>query len=257
MPTSSLVLSPDERLDAVYENIRLIQRKKGLTFGTDAYLLAAFVKSGKNGRGADFGAGSGIISLLCAARRNYSKIHAFEIQPVYADLVQRNTVLNGFGDIISAHCMDVREVTQTVTGGSLTSIWSNPPYLPQEGGFSNANEEMRIARRELNGTIDDFCAAASRLLESGGSFYTVYRPDRLAELFFALQKNRLQPKRMITVYPDMDSKPCLVLTEAQKDAAPSLKQSRPLLIYQSNGSEKTYTPAMQQVYDSFSLDFLF
>jgi len=257
MSSSSILLSPDERLDSVNENIRLIQRKNGLTFGTDAYLLGAFVKSGKGGRGADFGAGSGIISLLCAARRNYRQIHAFEIQPVYADLVERNALLNGFAEIILPHCMDIRDVTQAVTGGALQSVWSNPPYLPQTGGFSNANEEMRIARRELNGTIDDFCAAASHLLESGGSFYTVYRPDRLAELFFALQKNRLQPKRMITVYPDEFSKPCLVLTEAQKDAAPSLKQARPLLIYQSDGTKKVYTAAMQRVYDTFSLDFLF
>lgn len=257
MSTTSILLSPDERLDSVNENLRLIQRKNGLTFGTDAYLLAAFVKSGKGGRGADLGAGSGIISLLCAARRNYSEIHAFEIQPVYAELVRRNATLNGLESILRAHCLDVRNVTQATTTGALTCVWSNPPYLPQTGGFSNANEEMRIARRELNGTIDDFCAAAARLLESGGSFYTVYRPDRLADLFYALQKNRLEPKRMITIYPNEFSKPCLILTEAQKDAAPSLKQARPLLIYQADNTKKVYTAAMQRVYDTFSLDFLF
>ena len=37
------VLFEGERLDIVNENIRLIQKKNGLTFGTDAYLLAAFM----------------------------------------------------------------------------------------------------------------------------------------------------------------------------------------------------------------------
>ena len=34
-------LAPHERLDTVNQEIRLIQNKNGLTFGTDAYLLAA------------------------------------------------------------------------------------------------------------------------------------------------------------------------------------------------------------------------
>ena len=37
-------INADERLDRVNENITLIQKKDGLTFGTDAFLLAAFIK---------------------------------------------------------------------------------------------------------------------------------------------------------------------------------------------------------------------
>ena len=37
-------LYPDERIDEVNEQLRLIQKKNGLTFGTDAYLLAAFIR---------------------------------------------------------------------------------------------------------------------------------------------------------------------------------------------------------------------
>ena len=38
----------DERLDRVNEHITLIQKKDGLTFGSDAYLLAAFVRPDKS-----------------------------------------------------------------------------------------------------------------------------------------------------------------------------------------------------------------
>ena len=38
-------LFEDERLDEVNEKITLIQKKDGLTFGTDAFLLAAFIKA--------------------------------------------------------------------------------------------------------------------------------------------------------------------------------------------------------------------
>ena len=39
---SSVPLLPDERIDTVNERLRLIQKKHGLTYGTDAFLLAAF-----------------------------------------------------------------------------------------------------------------------------------------------------------------------------------------------------------------------
>ena len=115
---------------------------------------------------------------------------------------------------------------------------------------------MSIARRELNGTIDDFCAAASRLLKFGGLFYVVYRPDRMAELFAALHKANLEPKRMITVYPSAHDKPCLILAEAKKGAKPSLVQAPPLIIYRDK-EKQIYTPEMDRVYEHCSLEFLF
>ena len=59
-----IMLEDGERLDAVNERITLIQKKDGLTFGTDAFLLASFIKPRKSGRALELGAGTGIISLL-------------------------------------------------------------------------------------------------------------------------------------------------------------------------------------------------
>ena len=54
MTEKDLCLSDDERLDYINEDLSLIQLKRGLTFGTDAYLLSAFVKE-CSGHGADLG----------------------------------------------------------------------------------------------------------------------------------------------------------------------------------------------------------
>ena len=118
---------------------------------------------------------------------------------------------------------------------------------------------MSAARRELNGDISDFCRAASACLKFGGLFYTVYVPDRLADIICSLRAASLEPKKLITVYPDTTAKPCLILIEAKKGAAPSMVQAPPLIIYDSTSkSEKrTYTPDMQKIYDTFSLDFMF
>ena len=67
-------LHSDEKLTVVNENIRLIQKKQGLTFGTDAYLLAAYVKEQRGATAVELGGGTGIISLLCAAKGKLGKI---------------------------------------------------------------------------------------------------------------------------------------------------------------------------------------
>ena len=41
-------LSENERIDEVNEKISLIQKKDGLTFGTDAFLLASFIRPQKS-----------------------------------------------------------------------------------------------------------------------------------------------------------------------------------------------------------------
>ena len=81
------MIQHDERIDRVNENIQLIQKKDGLTFGTDALLLAAFVKSSPKSIAVDFGAGTGIVSFLCAARNKFKKIYSVEAQSIFYDII--------------------------------------------------------------------------------------------------------------------------------------------------------------------------
>ena len=86
---------PDERLDNINEDLSLVQLKTGLTFGTDAYLLSAFVKSGK--KGADLGAGTGVASLLCLSKNKLDFVYTVEIQERFADIVLSFFVIKGEG----------------------------------------------------------------------------------------------------------------------------------------------------------------
>ena len=70
---SDSLLLDGERLDKVNEDITLIQKEKGLTFGTDAYLLASYIRPRSNSVAVELGAGTGIISLLCAAKNIYKQ----------------------------------------------------------------------------------------------------------------------------------------------------------------------------------------
>ncbi len=243
-----------ERLDEINERVSLIQLKKGLTFGTDSYLLAAFARQKRNGVCVELGGGTGVVACLAAAREKYSRIYCAEIQPYFAALIKRNAALNGLGDKIISVCADIRELERDFFGGEADVVLSNPPYMKQSSGKTNDSPEMNTARREENGTVDDFCSCAARLLKFGGYFTVVYRPDRSAELLYSMKKNGIEPKRQVLLYPTVKSKPCLMLVEGKKGAGEGLSFARPLIIYGEGGK---YTDDMQAVYDNFSLEHLF
>lgn len=218
----------------VNEHIRLIQRKNGLTFGTDAYLLAAYVRGMARARAVDLGSGTGIIPLLCLARQKAADFTAVELQPAFCDVIRKNADQNGYAQSLRPLCADVRTLTAASIGGEVDLVTANPPYLPLGSGVGNASPEKHLARHETAGTIADFCAAAGRLLRHGGRFTCVFRPERLADLMEGLRTAHLEPKRMTLVQATALARPSLVLIEAVKYAAPSLRVTPPLCLWKAD-----------------------
>ena len=236
-----------EIIQEVNEHIRLIQNPDGLTFGTDAYLLAAFVKPKGRAVAVDLGSGTGIIPLLCLARNKAARFTAVEIQPSFCDLITRNATLNGMADRLTALSADVREIRADTVGGEVDLVTANPPYMAPHSGARNVTDEKYIARHEVCGTVTDFCAAAGRLLKHGGRFYCVFRPERLADLFAGLRATHLEPKRMTMVQATYAATPSVVLVEAVKYAAPGLTVTPPLCLWEADPArpEKPAEPMVQ------------
>lgn len=251
------ILFEGERLDTVNENIRLIQKKDGLTFGTDAYLLAAFMRSAKNARAVELGGGTGIISLLCAVAEKFGKIYIAEIQKDFALLCERNTRLNGLEEKINTVNADVRDLKADDFGGELDIVFSNPPYMRVDSGKRNEHDAKFIARHEVCGSIDSFCEAAGRLLKFGGLFYCVYRPDRMCDLLAAMKKQNLEPKRMTFVCADSESAPSMMLVEAKKGGSSGLKLTRPLFLHncdRDKSGKRSETEDAKKIYENCSFE---
>ncbi len=249
----SPLLQADERLDTVNDHIRLIQKKNGLTFGTDAYLLAAYIRPMPRAHAVELGSGTGIIPLLLLARQKVARVTAVEIQPTFAELIRRNAEENGRGDTLIPLCHDIRTLTPRDLGEEVPLVFSNPPYMTANSGKRNLYDEKYIARHELNGGIAEFCAAAARLLKHGGRFVCVWRPDRLSDLFRALHASKLEPKRMTMVHADGESEPSCVLLEAVKGAAPGMRPTPPLFLYEcptAPNAPRILTPRAQKIYDT-------
>ena len=115
----------NERIDLVNDRLSLIQKTDGLTFGTDALLLAGFIRGGYK-RALELGSGSGIISMLALTRGKALSVDALEVQEEYATLTRRNAELNRLEKSLSVFSVDLREYTGTA---QYDLIFSNPPYM--------------------------------------------------------------------------------------------------------------------------------
>lgn len=233
-----------ERIDEVNDKLKLIQKPEGLTFGTDALLLAGYV-SGKNPVGLELGAGSGIISFLLLTRGKVNEATALEVQEDYARLTERNAELNGLSERLRTLNIDLRDFERAE---SFDIVYTNPPYMTVGSGLANAFSGKNLARHEVMGDIRDFCRCASSSLKYGGKFAVVYRPDRLTDLLSAMAENRLEAKRMTFVHADTDTEPSMVLIEAKKGGKCGLKVTAPLVIY-ADREHKKYSADMDYIMD--------
>ena len=232
-----------ERCDAVNDSLKLIQITDGLTFGTDALLLAGYAGSGY-GRGCELGGGSGIISMLLLSRGKLEAATSVEIQEEYARLTEKNAEINGLTNLNSV-CADIRDYRP---GFEFDLVYTNPPYMKTDSGKACTLSNKNIARHEVNGDISDFLGAAERLLRFGGTFIAVYRPDRLADLIFAMREHRIEPKRLTFVHADTASESSMVLVEGRRGGGVGLMLTRPFIIY-TDKSHSEYTEDMKYVMD--------
>ena len=228
-----------ERIDEVNDKLRLIQKPEGLTFGTDALLLAGYL-SGKSARGLELGAGSGIISFLLLTRKKVGKVTALEVQEDYARLTERNTELNGLSESMETVNIDLRDFKGEE---GYDAVYTNPPYMTVGSGLANAFSGKNLARHEVMGDIADFCRCAASSLKFGGKFAVVYRPDRLTDLLSAMAQSKLEAKRMTFVHADTESESSMVLIEAKKGGKCGVKLTAPLIIYKDK-EHKQYTTDM-------------
>ena len=246
------MLLGNERIDEVNDSLSLIQKPGGLLFGTDALLLAAYIPKGAR-LGTELGGGSGIISMLLLSRGKLLECDCIEAQEEYADLIRRNAELNSLSHSLHAHFADVRDFKSE---REYDAVFTNPPYMKNDGGKRNESDAKNIARHEVFGDIFDFLSAAKRLLKFGGSFYAVYRPDRLTDLIVAMRDFGIEPKRISFVHADTESESSMVLIEGKRGGKPGTKLTKPLIIYEDEAHKK-YTADMNYIMENgtFGDDF--
>ena len=243
---SEIILKDGERIDDLQrKGYRIIQDPSFFCFGSDAVLLSGFAKPGKRDRVLDLGTGTGVIPLLLAARYPEAVFTGLEINPESADMAERSVRLNGLEDRVRIVQGDIREADRLFAPASFDTVVTNPPYMAGEDGLKNPSAAKAAARHEIFCTIDDVLRASAVLLRSGGSFFMVHRPHRLAEILDKMREARLEPKILRTVHPRAEDEARMFLVKGTKDGGKWLTVERPLILYGADGGE---TQEVREIY---------
>lgn len=214
-------------------------------FGTDAFLLAHFAAARHKDHVVDLGTGCGIIPMLLYKKYRPALIFGVDIQPGAISQFSQSIALSGVADTLTPLCADLKALKGKLPGDSFDLVTCNPPYEAAGTGFLSELPAHQVARHELCCTIDDVCAAASRLLKTGGRFCLCQRPGRLTDVLTAMRQNRLEPKRLRMVAQNSQSVPWLFLAEGKKDARPGLSVLPTLWMTGEDGGPSA---ELQQIY---------
>ena len=194
--------------------------------GEDSLALGDFATLRPGWRVCDLGCGGGTLLLLLARRERRLTLTGVELEAEAAQCARDNLAANGLeGTILTA---DLR-TRGLLPNEGFDLVISNPPYFSPERG--KAGGRGRCAPESLP---DELCAAANRLLPTGGRFALTCRPERLCDLLCALRGHRLEPKRLRLAAHDAGRPPFAALVEAVKNGGPGLEVG-PLLIRTPEG----------------------
>lgn len=226
------------------------QPAAGYRHSVDPLLLCAFATIGAADRVADLGTGCGVIPLLLARCGKGREFVGIEVQEGLAAQAAANVRRNGLDGRVAILHADLRELPAAIAPASFDVVLANPPYRSPQSGRLALGEERAASRHELAGGLDDFLAAAARLLAHGGRCAVILLPERLVELLAAMRARRLEPKRLRLVHSRPGRPACLVLVEGRKGGRPGLAVEAPLLVY-GEGEGRDYSEEMLGIFAEF------
>ena len=226
-----LNLKDGECAETLFDDKIIIQNVSLYRFTSDSILLSRFAKGKKGDTVADFCAGSGAVGFhfLCL-NPHINSLTLFELQPALADMARRTALANRFDcKVVEGRVQDI----PVEYNGAFSLILCNPPY--ERGGFENVSYEKAICRKEITISLPEIISVAAKKLKFGGRLAMVNRADRLAEIFYTLKENGLEPKKMQFIRGVETNAPYAVMVEAVKGGKPSLEILPDIVNTRENG----------------------
>ncbi|MCD7786494.1 MAG: methyltransferase [Oscillospiraceae bacterium] len=220
------------------------QTADGFPLSMDSVLLAHFLSGVRAKRIMDLGCGAGALTVLLCVSHPGAAVEGIEIQPEAAVACRKNLAANGY-DTAAIRTGDLREFRTLLPPGAFDLLAANPPYFPPGRGRSAPDNSRAAAREERTCTLEELCAAAEYLLRRGGAFGLVHRPERLSEIFCAMTRHGMEPKRMRLVQYKAAYAPNLALIEARRGGKPGLNIEKPLILCDETGGDSA---EMREIY---------
>lgn len=210
----------------------IYQNSDYFKFSIDSILLAEFVKIKDNQTILDLCTGNIPIPLILTSKNQTLKITAVELQKQIYDLADLSIKKNNIKNIKLLNC-NIKNLTDNIRYDIITC---NPPYFKiNEYSEVNENEIKRIARHEIEVTLDDVINCGYKFLKEKGNFYLVHRAERITEVIILLEKRGFGIRKIAFIQTNNSSKCEFFLLEASK-----YKKSDPKICTINIKNLKTY-----------------
>lgn len=219
----------------------LRQPENGHRAGTDAILLAAAAPADISGLALDVGAGVGAAGLALAKLRPQIAFGLIENDPGTAALARDNLSLNGFlgrGQVCEADVLSPASLRAAgLVAGSAQLVITNPPFLDPARSRLSSHSGRRAAHAMPHagpGALAAWVDACMALLEDGGLFLMIHKPEALAEII-GLVSSRAGALTLLAIHPRAEKPAVRILLRAKKGSRAPLAIAPALVLHDEQG----------------------
>ena len=228
-----------------FGGLKLLQDTEAFCYGVDSVLAADMCVVKHSDRVLDLCSGNGVIALIVCALYSPEHVTGLEILESAVELARRSAELNGLADRLDFICGDAARIGEYIKAGSFDAVVCNPPYFEKGRGEGCAESDKDYARHENSADLSDFFRAAAYALRTGGSFFLVHRPQRLADIMQCARQTGLEPKQLRMVCPHPGDAPNMLLLKCVKGGGPELKMLPALAVRNREGG---FTEEIERIY---------
>jgi tRNA1(Val) A37 N6-methylase TrmN6 len=220
--------------------LTLRQPLKGHRIGSDAALLAAAAPAGAHI--VDVGAGVGAVGLALLRRLARARVDLVEIDADLAALAEENAAANGLAARTRVVIADIANARSRRAGGLVDGaadvVVTNPPFFVA-AKVRVSPEARRAQAHVLAGgdglALTAWIAGALALLEPGGRFLMIHRPDALAEIFKSFER-RLGAVAILPIHPRAEAPAHRLLIAGIKGARAPMSLRPGLVLHDATGA---------------------
>ncbi len=207
---------------------------------TDSMLLAHFARQAGPARVLDLGSGCGTLGILLCGGDEACHVTGLELEESAHRAALANIQANGLTGRMESICADLRTVSSLFPAGSFRCCVSNPPYF--SGGAASARHGS--ARRDDQCSAQELFRAAAWVLPTGGDFFLVHRPEKLAQLIACGAEVSLEAKQLMLIRHRPDAPVSLILLRFRRGGKPGLRLHEGTLL----DAQGLPTPFYREVY---------
>jgi tRNA1(Val) A37 N6-methylase TrmN6 len=221
---TEVVLEPVTEDSFLGGRLLLRQPEKGHRAGTDAILLAAAASAEISGLALDVGAGVGAAGLALAKLRSDITFGLVESDSFAAALARDNIETNSLaarGRVYEADVLNAESLSATgLVAGSARLVITNPPFLDPARSRLSAHAGRRAAHAMPQAGPTPLAAwigACMDLLEEGGDFLMIHRPEALVEIL-ATVSSQAGALTLLPIQPRAQKPAVRILIRARKSS---------------------------------------